>query len=160
MTRARALVAAVPQRVYTAVAGLVLLASLGVALVLGAGLATWQGGVNHDSGRPGARPPSVVSPPRSAVIVVPTPKPPAAHVPDRSAPTVRTVAVQVPAPAVHPEHPITPQPPAVTPPTTPVAQPRVVTTSKHANHGKHLGWTKGARGNGHGHGKGTTRTHG
>ena len=75
MTRARALVAAVPQRVWTAVAGLVLLASLGVALVLGAGLSTWQGAVGHPSvqghGAPSAG--GVLLPPGSAVIVVPTP---------------------------------------------------------------------------------------
>src|SRR3954454_18882293 len=85
MPRARALVAAVPQRVWTAVAGLVLLASLGVTLVLAAGLATWQGAVGNTprDGRAQTPPGSVVTPPRSAVIVVPTPH---AHVPVPAAP--------------------------------------------------------------------------
>ena len=74
MPRARALVAAVPQRVWTAVAGLVLLASLGVTLVLAAGLSTWQGAVGNSPNKGNAQPPSsVVTPPGSAVIVVPTP---------------------------------------------------------------------------------------
>src|SRR3954453_14702759 len=80
MPRARALVAAVPQRVWTAGGGLVLLASLGVTLVLAAGLSTWQGAVTNPPGN--AQPPgSVVTPPSSAVVVVPTPhtnRPPAA----------------------------------------------------------------------------------
>jgi len=74
MTRARALMAAVPQRVWMAVASLVVLASVGVSLVLGAGLSTWRGEVGHsavgDLPRPGT---TVISPPKSSVIVVPTP---------------------------------------------------------------------------------------
>jgi len=170
VTRARALAAAVPQRVITAVAGLVLLASIGVALVLGAGLSTWQGAVSHAPAQSGGRPPSVVSPPRSAVIVVPTPRAPSARVPARPSvgePVARTVVATLPAPAAAshrripaPAHAAQPAAPAV------VATPRVTATpsgkhsAKHANRGKHLGWTKGARGGGHGHGAGLTHTHG
>ena len=72
MPRARALVAAVPQRVWTAVAGLVLLASLGVTLVLAAGLATWQGAVGNSPSNGNAQPPgSVVTPPGCDVGVQP-----------------------------------------------------------------------------------------
>src|SRR4051812_50070203 len=96
MPRARALVAAVPQRVWTAVAGLVLLASLGVTLVLAAGLSTWQGAVTNPPGN--AQPPgSVVTPPSSAVVLVPTPHtnpPPAAPPPHPAAPPPHPGGVQ------------------------------------------------------------------
>src|SRR3954452_11802088 len=122
MPRARALVAAVPQRVWTAVAGLVLLASLGVTLVLAAGLSTWQGAVSNPSDKGNAQPPgSVVRPPSSAVIVVPTPhtnRPPAAAPPHPAAarpaaapPRLLTVAgapAAVPAPGDRPGA-VTPQ---------------------------------------------------
>src|SRR3954469_23627536 len=94
MPRARALVAAVPQRVWTAVAGLVLLASLGVTLVLAAGLSTWQGAVSSSPAQGKARPPgSVVTPPGAAVIAVPPPPArPAATAPPHPSPTAVTVA--------------------------------------------------------------------
>jgi hypothetical protein len=122
MPRARALVAAVPQRVWTAVAGLVLLASLGVTLVLAAGLSTWQGAVGNSPNKGNALPPgSVVTPPGSAVIVVPTPhgqRPgpaapahPAPVHPAQPHPVVVTVALP-PAPA-----------PVAAPVTVPVAAP-------------------------------------
>src|SRR5437763_3161738 len=118
MTRARALVAAVPQRVWTAVAGLVLLASLGVTLVLAAGLATWRGAVSPAPGPGTARPPiSVVRPPGSSVIVVPTPVKQAQH----PAPSGGGSAV-TPGPGVLAQQPLaaTPTPaPGVTPPGQP-----------------------------------------
>src|SRR3954454_12707930 len=110
MPRARALVAAVPQRVWTAVAGLVLLASLGVTLVLAAGLSTWQGAVGNGPERGNAQPPgSVVTPASSAVIVVPTPQ------------------THRPAPAA-PRHPSAPHlvVVTVTPPPAPVTAPVAV----------------------------------
>jgi len=171
MPRARALVAAVPQRVWTAVAGLVLLASLGVTLVLAAGLATWQGAVGKSTGKGSARPPaSVVSPPGSAVIVVPSPparrpappaapqpKPGSVAVPPVTAPVV--ASEPVPAPAVAP-----PAPPVAVPvtPSPVVSSPRLAhgpghpathehgkhadRHGKHADHGKHRGWPKNKHG--------------
>jgi len=147
MTRARALVSAVPSRVWTAIAGLVLLASLGVTLVLGAGLATWRGGVSRTPLSDGARPPVTgTTPPGSAVVVVPTPtthrKPPA------QPPTVTPVAVApapgvapAPAPAVPPVPAIVPPPvvPPDVPPTEPpvTAHPRVTGPgATTAGHGK------------------------
>src|SRR3954451_17345339 len=153
MPRARALVAAVPQRVWTAVAGLVLLASLGVTLVLAAGLSTWQGAVTSPSDRGNALPPgSVVTPPSSAVIVVPTPqtnRPPAAAPPHPTAahPARHRILVTFtpsPAPVAAPVAvPVAAPPVAVPVPPTPVtASPRVrhggeATTGKHAKQGKH-----------------------
>ena len=147
MPRARALVAAVPQRVWTAVAGLVLLASLGVTLVLAAGLSTWQGAVTHGPDQGSARPPgTVVTPPGSAVIVVPTPhtrpvaKPPA----HPTAPTTVTVALPpAVAPVAAPQLPTgvpttapSPAPPPVaTPPVT--GSPRVVGTGTEQGRGHH-----------------------
>jgi len=169
MPRARALVAAVPQRVWAAVAGLVLLASLGVTLVLAAGLSTWQGAVGHSPDKGVAQPPgSVVIPPGSAVIVVPTPH---AHRPAPGTPphpsgtgpvAVATpvasppVAAPVAAPVVLPSPAPVPSTP-VAPPVT--AGPRIthgsgdtapgkskhvhkVKHAKHGNRGKHLGWFK------------------
>ena len=145
MPRARALVAAVPQRVWTAVAGLVLLASLGVSLVVAAGLSTWQGAVTNNPGKGNARPPvSVVTPPTSAVIVVPTPtagqpapaapqhpKPVSVALPAAPAPAVR-VLVPVPAPAP------ASSPPASTPPATPpvTGTPHVVRHNNEGTKGK------------------------
>lgn len=75
MTWARTAVAAVPQRVWMAVAALVVLASVGVSLVLGAGLSTWRGEVGHSAvGDLPGHPTIVVGPPRSSTIVVPTPR--------------------------------------------------------------------------------------
>src|SRR5437764_4145961 len=137
MPRARAVVAAVPQRVWTAVAGLVLLASLGVTLVLAAGLSTWQGAVTSPSNKGKALPPgSVVTPPSSAVIVVPTPhanRPPAAAPPHPTAerPVPHRVLVTVtrsPAPGA------APVPVAAPPVAVPVA-PTPVTASPRVSHG-------------------------
>lgn len=78
MTRARAFVSAVPQPVWTAVAGLALLASLAVAAVIGAGLSVWRSAV----GTAAAPPRALVEPPSSGLIVLPgagTPRPPAPH---------------------------------------------------------------------------------
>jgi hypothetical protein len=170
MTRARALVAAVPPRVWAAVAGLVLLASLGVTLVLGAGLATWRGGVTHQPVLgSGHAPATVLPPPGSAIVVVPTPgkhsggpvAPPGTSTAGPST-TVTTSTGAAPgqvgaAPVLAPAQA---PPPVATPPTT---QPRVVgpgpvavlphTAPGRANkgasvpsgcssHGKHLGWSK------------------
>ena len=67
MTRARAFVGAVPQRVWTAVAGLALLASLAVAAVIGAGLSVWRSAVGSS-----AQPPtSTLEPPSSGLVVLP-----------------------------------------------------------------------------------------
>ena len=77
MIRARAWAAAVPPGVWTAVAGLVLLASVGLALVVGAGLTVWRGAVSG-AGKP---PSVVVSPPRSGLVVVPAPPVPRPHPP-------------------------------------------------------------------------------
>jgi hypothetical protein len=168
MPRARALVAAVPPRVWTAVAGLVLLASLGVTLVLGAGLATWRGAVTHSPLQGSARPPTVgTTPPGSAVVVVPTP---ATHHRGTSAPpnvTTATTVTVVPAPVVVARAPAPPVVPAVTPAVAPPVAPPPVTAhprvtgpastpghkakahkasvhwhgrGSHGNHGKHLGW--------------------
>jgi len=123
MPRARALVAAVPQRVWTAVAGLVLLASLGVTLVLAAGLSTWQGAVGNSPTPNSARPPgSVVTPPGSAVIVVPTPS---ARRPAPAAPPhPRTVVVALPAAPAPVAAPL-PVPVAAPPVSAPVPAPPV-----------------------------------
>jgi hypothetical protein len=67
MTRARAIVAAVPQRVWTAVAGLALLASLAVAAVIGAGLSVWRSAVGDTAQAPRA----TIEPPNSGLIVLP-----------------------------------------------------------------------------------------
>jgi hypothetical protein len=92
VTRARAFAAAVPQRVWTAVAGLALLASLAVAAVIGAGLQVWRSAVGST-----AQPPSAtVEPPGSALVVVPGGQAPRPHAP-------------------------APQPPVATPPETPAA---------------------------------------
>lgn len=67
MTRARAFVGAVPQRVWTAVAGLALLASLAVAAVIGAGLSVWRSAVGST-----AEPPqTMIQPPSSGLVVLP-----------------------------------------------------------------------------------------
>jgi len=67
MTRARAFVGAVPQRVWTAVAGLALLASLAVAAVIGAGLSVWRSAVGS-----AAQPPTAtLEPPSSGLVVLP-----------------------------------------------------------------------------------------
>jgi len=162
MPRARALVAAVPQRVWTAVAGLVLLASLGVTLVLAAGLSTWQGGVNNSPDKGSAHPPgSVVTPPGSAVIVVPTPHthPPAPAAPPQpsAAHPVTVIVTAPPAPVAPPVAAPVAAPPVTVPvPPTPVtASPRVthgesdrpkVKHAKHGNRGLHLGWFKNKHG--------------
>lgn len=67
MTRARALVGAVPQRVWTAVAGLALLASLAVAAVIGAGLSVWRNAVGTTAQPPQA----TIEPPNSGLVVLP-----------------------------------------------------------------------------------------
>jgi len=122
MTRARALVSAVPSRVWTAIAGLVLLASLGVTLVLGAGLATWRGGVSRTPLSDGARPPVTgTTPPGSAVVVVPTP---AAHGQHPAQPPTATTVAVAPASGVAPvtATAATPPVPAAVPPPVPPAQ--------------------------------------
>ena len=68
MTRARAFVGAVPQRVWTAVAGLALLASLAVAAVIGAGLSVWRSAVGTAAQQP---PAATIEPPDSGLIVLP-----------------------------------------------------------------------------------------
>src|SRR3954449_4600636 len=161
MPRARALVAAVPQRVWTAVAGLVLLASLGVTLVLAAGLSTWQGAVSNGPAQRSAPPPgSVVTPPGSAVVVVPTPHArPAATAPPHPRPATVTVALPPAAAPVAAPTVAAPQVPKPVAPTPVTASPRVVRghvedgggrhakKAKHADRGRHLGWFK----NSHGH---------
>jgi len=163
MPRARALVAAVPQRVWAAVAGLVVLASLGVTLVVTAGLSTWQGAVNNSPPESSAHPPgSVVIPPGSAVVVVPTPHAPRPATTPPAKPT--TVSVALP-PAVLPvaapgSVPVVVPPVSAPVPAGPVtsspsvAHAHVAATSgrgaehkhshraKHLDHGKHLGWYK------------------
>ncbi|MDQ1685116.1 MAG: hypothetical protein QOC82_1853 [Frankiaceae bacterium] len=67
MTRARAFVGAVPQRVWTAVAGLALIASLAVSVLIGAGLSAWRSAV----GGAAQPPPSLLQPAGSGLIVVP-----------------------------------------------------------------------------------------
>src|SRR5690349_8745329 len=67
MSRARAWVAAVPPGVWTAVAGLVLLASFAIAAVIGAGLTMWHGAVGGSTGAPTV----VVAPPQPGTVVVP-----------------------------------------------------------------------------------------
>jgi hypothetical protein len=67
MTRARAFVAAVPQRVWTAVAGLALVASLAIAAVIGAGLSVWRSAVGN-SAQP---PPAAIEPPGSGLVILP-----------------------------------------------------------------------------------------
>jgi hypothetical protein len=87
MTRARAFVAAVPQRVWTAVAGLALLASLAIAAVIGAGLQVWRSAV----GSTAQVPPATVEPPGSGLVVVPggsAPRPPVGPHPVPVAPPV------------------------------------------------------------------------
>jgi hypothetical protein len=175
MTRARALVAAVPQRVWTAVAGLVLLASLGVTLVLAAGLATWQGAVNHTApGRSAAQPPViVVRPPGSSVIVVPTPvkqgEHPVASVGGPAVTPGSAVGVLQPLPVTLPVPPTpapvaTPLPPQPQPgqPVTqqlpPTANPRVVGSRSpgipvNAQHGKAAKPAKATQGKKAAHGK-------
>jgi len=137
MTRARALMAAVPQRVWMAVASLVVLASVGVSLVLGAGLSTWRGEVGH-SAAPGLprQGSTVVPPPRSSVIVVPTP--PGHH----PAATGNTATTPVPAHVTNVVPPALPHTsagsaaaPAAVPP-APVAHPRVVRPTGSSSSGK------------------------
>jgi hypothetical protein len=117
MIRARAWAAAVPPAVWTAVAGLVLLASVGLALVVGAGLTVWRGAISG-AGKP---PSVVVSPPRSGLVVVPAaplprPHPPVVPAsPGQSA--GRPVAVVVVPPARQPADTRGPaRPPVVVPP--------------------------------------------
>jgi len=74
MTRARTLFGAVPQPVWTAVAGLALLASLAVAAVIGAGLSVWRGAV----GNPAENPRATLEPPGSGLVLLPGGQP--AHV--------------------------------------------------------------------------------
>jgi hypothetical protein len=154
MTRARALVAAVPQRVWTAVSGLVLLASLGVALVLGAGLSTWQGGVSHGPAQQGGArlPQTVLTPPHGAVVVVPTPLAPRPPVSSSRSGNpgqgpAETIDVTQPPVGATPAESL---PPAAEPPATPgteptTAEPRTVdggtgslprTSPGRAKHGK------------------------
>lgn len=174
MTRARALVSAVPSRVWTAIAGLVLLASLGVTLVLGAGLATWRGGVSRTPLSEGTRPPVTgTTPPGSAVVVVPTPASHRQH--PAQPPTATTVAVaHVPGVATVPAPAATPPVPAVVPPAVPptgpsgepaagppvTSHPRVTgpggTT---AGHGKSHGESR-VRGHARSHGHMAGKTHG
>jgi hypothetical protein len=72
---ARSVVRAVPQGAWTAVCGLVLIASLGFAVVLGAGLSAWTG-----AGRAGSRPVApVIAPPGSGLVVVPGGHPQVRH---------------------------------------------------------------------------------
>ncbi|MDQ1747850.1 MAG: hypothetical protein QOD07_2113 [Frankiaceae bacterium] len=120
MTRARAFVGAVPQRVWTAVAGLVLLASLAVAAVIGAGLSVWRSAVGST-----AQPPvATVEPPNSGLIVLPGApggaRRPAAQpphvVPIRAVPAIPT-GDAAPGPAfVPPPAPTTAAPPATSVP--------------------------------------------
>jgi hypothetical protein len=161
MARARALVAAVPQRVWTAVAGLVLLASLGVTLVLAAGLATWQGAVGNSPSKGNAQPPGlVVTPPGSAVIVVPTapasrpaaaapPHPSSSH-PSAGSPAVVSVALPAAPVAAPVTVPVVTPPNPVTVPSTPVtATPRVkhgaASEVKPAHKAKHVGHARHAK---------------
>jgi len=82
VTRARAIVTAVPQRVWTAVAGLALLASIAVAAVIGAGLQVWRSAVGS-----AAQPlPAAVEPPSSGLVVLPGSPQSRPHVPVRQAP--------------------------------------------------------------------------
>ena len=68
MVRLRAGLHAVPSRVWASVAGLAVLASLSVAVVLGAGLQVWRGAV----GSPTAAAPAGLSQlPRSGLVTVP-----------------------------------------------------------------------------------------
>jgi hypothetical protein len=71
------LVAAVPQRVWTAVAGLALLASLAVAALIGAGLQVWRGAV----GGTAQPPPTAIDPPGSGLVILPGGQAPRPHVP-------------------------------------------------------------------------------
>ena len=117
MIRARALVAAVPQRVWVAVVGLALLASVGVSLVLGAGLSAFRGAVG-----PNALPPAVVvTPPSSGVVVVPShpaaaprshPASPPSQPPVQVAPAVPLVGQPPAAPAVTPAPALSPSTPS------------------------------------------------
>jgi hypothetical protein len=77
VTRARAFAAAVPQRAWTAVAGLALLASLAVAAVIGAGLQVWRSAV----GSTAQPPPATVEPPSSGLVILPGGRAPRPHVP-------------------------------------------------------------------------------
>ena len=123
VTRARAWAGAVPPKVWTAVAGLVLLASVGLALVVGAGLSVWQGGFGSSAHGPAV----VVSPPSSGVVVVP-PSPAAPRVPGPvAAPVVPPAVVRVPAVAP----PSAPAPVVAAPaPPVVVATPPVVTVPR------------------------------
>lgn len=91
MTRARAFVAAVPQRVWTAVAGLALLASLAVAAVIGAGLSVWRSAVGGT-----AQPPvAAVEPPGSGLVILPGGHAPRVPSPLKHTPAVRSVPAAV-----------------------------------------------------------------
>lgn len=161
MTRARALAAAVPQRVWVAVASLVLLASLGLGTVLGAGLSAWRGAVGVVASRPHV----VISPPSSAVVVVPTPKqqdrssaPGTSHGGRAGASVVapgvqpnRPTAVPAPSAAAAPQ---VDAPSAAAAPAAPVTtsqHPRLVAGTstgpgkgRHLGNGRHLGWADAA----------------
>jgi len=92
MTRARAFVAAVPQRVWAAVAGLALLASLAIAAVIGAGLSVWRNAVGTT-----AEPPlAAIEPPGSGLVVLPgghVLRVPSGQRPARGAPPAPTVPI-------------------------------------------------------------------
>jgi len=93
MTRARAVFAAVPQRVWTAVAGLALLASLAIAAVIGAGLSLWRSAVGSS-----ARPPvAAIEPPGSGIVVLPGGHAPRVPSPLNHTPTARSAPPHVPA---------------------------------------------------------------
>jgi hypothetical protein len=98
---------AVPSRVWSAVLALVVLASLGIALVLGAGLHVWQGTVGS---APGIAADQRLGP-RSGVVTVPSrphARPP--HQQPVTPPTVTPPGTTAPVPVV--------APPTVTPPVT------------------------------------------
>lgn len=117
MTRARAMVAAVPQRVWTAAAGLALLASLAVAAVIGAGLSVWRSAVGST-----AQPPTAaIEPPGSGLVVLPgtpghRPSVPAKHVPAPIAPPNATGSGSAPAQPEANQTVVTPPAPAATTP--------------------------------------------
>jgi hypothetical protein len=102
------------------VAGLVLLASVGLALVVGAGLSVWRGGLAPNAGGPAV----VVSPPSSGVVIVP-PRPVApAAPPVPGAPAAPPTFVRAPVPAA--STPAAAAPPTTgVPPVVPVSRPPV-----------------------------------
>jgi hypothetical protein len=69
MVRLRATFHAVPSRVWTSVAGLAVLASLALAVVLGAGLEVWRGAVGSPTANPRA---GLSNVPPTGVVTVPS----------------------------------------------------------------------------------------